>query len=53
MPEPKKTATTDHLEESRTLLAEMDAILKRVRGLLLGSPTLVKPPRDDDKPDKP
>ena len=51
MPEPKKkTPDTDHLDESRTLLAEMDAILKRVRALLLERPALVpKTVKDGDK----
>ena len=50
MPESKTPPATDHLEESRRLIVEMDAQLERVRALMLRPPTLVaKPPRKADK----
>ena len=49
MPEPKQSAPVEeHLAESRRLLAEMDALLKRVRNLMLGRPTLVAKTADGD-----
>jgi hypothetical protein len=51
MPESKTFAATNHVEESRRLIVEMDALLERVRALMLGQPTLVaKPARKTDKP---
>jgi len=46
MPESKTPPATNHVEESRRLIVEVDAQLERVRALLLHRPTLVaKPPR--------
>lgn len=51
MPDPKRLPPVEaHLAQSRRLLAEMDALLKRVQTVLLGRPRLVARPRrkDDD-----
>ena len=49
MQEPKPSPQVEeHLAESRLLLAEMDALLKRLRNLMLGRPTLVAKTADKD-----
>ena len=50
MPESKPLPATNHLEQSRRLIVEMDAQLERIRVLMVHRPTLVaKPPRKADK----